>query len=244
MFNIRKILAAIITTGLVCFASALFVTSFTSMGLFTFGEPIFFTACLLLEPFESAFVGGVGFSSASLLLGYPHYALASLMIKSLAGFTISKTKILKNRIVNLASSLILALLFGLVGVLKFSGEIYLGYTKTFFLGERILEFEGLWAQSIYIPSWCWIAASAIIIIIIMLMEFKEVGRGEWAGAPLLSGCLLIVLGYLLYEALIMPAIFNVKVDAIANISVNGGQSILAATIAMVAGKIIQPLRQG
>lgn len=241
----RETLEVIITAALVCLASALFVTSFSSMGLFTLGEPVFFTACLLLGPYESAFVGGVGFSFASLLLGYPHYVLASLMIKSLAGFIISKaSETLKSRIANLASSLILASLFGLVGMLKFSGEIYFGCTRTFFLGERILEFGGLWAQSLYMPYWCWIAASAIIILAIIFTEFRERGHSGWKGAPLLSGCLMIVLSYYLYEALIMPAIFNVKVDAVANISVNAGQSILAATVAMVVDKIIQLLRQG
>lgn len=236
-------MAVIIATVFACFASALFVTSFTSIGLFTFGELAFFISCLLLSPYASAFVGGIGLSSASLLLGYPHYALASLTIKSIAGFTISKAlKTLKSRTVNFASSLILALLFGLMGVLKFSGEIYFGYTNTFFLGERVLEFGGLWAQSLYLPSWGWIAASAIIIIIIIFTELKKAGCSEWAGAPLLGGCFIIVLGYLLYEALAMPVIFNVKVDAIANISVNAGQSILAATAAMVIGKIIHLLR--
>jgi len=244
LFNVRKILMAIIFAWLVGFASALFVTSFTSTGLFAFGEPIFFIACLLLDPYASAFVGGIGFSLASILLGYPHYVLASLMIKSLAGFAISKvSKLLKNRTVNFVASLVLVLLFGLVGALKFSGEIYLGYTTVFFLGERVLEFEGLRAYGLYLPYWSWIVVSAAIVFIMTLTEFKKIGRSEWAGVSLLIGCFLIIMGYLLYEAVIMPAIFGVKVDAVANISVNAGQSILGATIAMLLSKIIQLIRK-
>lgn len=240
----KDIAVAIIASGLVCFASALFITSFTSIGLFTLGEPVFFTSCLLLSPYSSAFIGGVGFSLASFLLGYPHYVPASLMIKSIAGFTISTlSKRVKKRVVDVTSSLILAILFGLIGAFKFSGEIYFGYTTIFFLGERVLEHNGLWAQGVYLPSVIWFLMSLALIIAIILSEYRGVKGIKWFGASLLSGCILIVFSYLVYEMFIMPAVFNVKVDAVANISVNAGQSILAAAIAMIAGSVIQLLKQ-
>ncbi|MEM1756925.1 MAG: ECF transporter S component, partial [Candidatus Bathyarchaeia archaeon] len=240
LYRMREIVEIIIASGLVCLASMLFVTSFTSMGLFTFGEPLFFISCLLLGPYSSAFIGGVGFSLASFLLGYPHYVLASLMIKSAAGFVVSTlSKRIKNRFVDITSSLILAILFGLVGAFKFSGEIYFGYTTAFFLGERVLEHNGLWAQKVYLPDVAWFLMSLALISAIILSEYKGVRGNKWFGASLLSGCILIVLSYLLYEVFIMPTVFNVTVDAISNVSVNAGQSILAATIAMVVGKLIR-----
>lgn len=240
--NIKMIATTITFTLIVCFAFRLFIYAPGSMGLFSMGEPIFFLSALLLGPFAGAFVGGVGFAIAVLLLGYPHYVIAALIVNALAGFIVGKLNRHEpsmHRFLSLASILLLIVIFGLVGVTIYSGEIYLGYVKTFFLGEEVLKFGGLYAYGIYVPEWFWIIASIIIAFYILLLDFKKIRSYRWTGFSLLSGCLIIVSGYFLYETFLMPDLFNIEVSAVANIPINVGHSILSATIAFLLNRIMQ-----
>lgn len=239
--NTRKFVMVIVLTLLACFSSVIFIFVPSSKGLISIGEPIFFLSALLFGPFAGAFVGGVGFALADLLLGYPHYIIAALAVKASAGFMVGKVNRYGTstyRSLSVTSNLILILLFALVGVTLYSGNIYFGYIKTFFLGEEILKFDGLEVRSGYIPEWFWVVVS-IIIAFFMFRSSKDMHNYRWTGVSLLSGCLIIVFGYFLYENFVMPQIFRVKVDALANVYTHAGESILSATIALVLNKIIR-----
>lgn len=228
-------------TLLVGFSSGIFIFAPNSKGLITMGEILFFLSALLFEPLVGAFVGGVGFALADSLLGYPHYAVASLIFKASAGFIVGKLNKHKAPIpkfFSIASSLLLILLFTLAGIIIYSGRIYLGFVKTFFLGEEVLKFGGLEICVGYFPEGFWIIASIIITLLIFLRNL-DMHDYRWTSVSLLSGCFTIVTGYFLYEALIMPQIFTVKVDAVANVFTRGGESILSATTAFLLNKIIR-----
>jgi len=239
--SIRKFVMIIVFTFFVCFSSGIFIFVPSSKGLISIGEPIFFLSALLFGPSAGAFVGGMGFALADLLLGYPHYIIAALAVKASAGFVMGKVNRYGasiNRFFSTALSLLLILLFALVGVIIYSGDIYLGYVKTFFLGEEVLKFGGLEVYSGYIPEWFWVIASIIIAFFIFRGCSKDMRDYGWTGVSLLSGCLIIVFGYFLYETFILPQIFKVEVDAVANFYIHAGESILSATIAFMLNKLI------
>ncbi len=81
--------------------------------------------------------------------------------------------------------------------------------------------------------------SLIIVFFIFWRSSKNMHEYRWAGVSLLSGCLIIVFGYFLYETFILHQIFGVKVDAVANFYTHAGESILSATIAFLLNKIIR-----
>ncbi|MEM2911733.1 MAG: ECF transporter S component [Candidatus Bathyarchaeia archaeon] len=237
----REFVMITVFTLFVCFLSIIFIFIPSSKGLFIIGEPLFFLSALLFGPFAGAFVGGVGFALADLLLGYPHYIIAALAVKASAGFIVGKVNrcgAYIHRFFSIASDLLLISLFMLVGITIYSGDIYFGYIKTFFLGEEVLKSDGLEVYKGYIPNWFWVIASIIITFFIFWKNSKDAHNHKWTGVSLLSGCLIIVFGYFIHETFILPQIFGVKVDAVANFYTRAGESILSATIAFLINKII------
>jgi len=75
-----------ISTALVAVATIVF--SFyvpQTKGFFNIGETMVFTTAILFGPVIGAFAGGVGSMLADILLGYPYYAPATLLIKATEG---------------------------------------------------------------------------------------------------------------------------------------------------------------
>ncbi len=88
--RVRRFVTIAVFALLVCFSSGIFIFVPSSKGLISIGEPVFFLSALLLGPFAGAFVDGVRFALADLLLGYPHYIIAALAVKASAGFIVRK----------------------------------------------------------------------------------------------------------------------------------------------------------
>lgn len=57
-------------------------------GYIHLGDAAIFIAAVVLRPFEAAFAAGMGSMSADIISGYPHWALPTLIIKSLMGFVV------------------------------------------------------------------------------------------------------------------------------------------------------------
>lgn len=88
-FSPFTVAVAAVFTAFVCVATMLFSIYVPSTeGFFNIGESMVFLSALLFGPFVGAFAGGVGSSLADLLLGYPHYAPATLVIKAREGYVV------------------------------------------------------------------------------------------------------------------------------------------------------------
>ena len=73
-------------TSLVAVATMVFSIYVPSTrGFFNIGETMIFITALLFGPLIGSFAGGVGSMVADILLGYPHYAPATLVIKACEG---------------------------------------------------------------------------------------------------------------------------------------------------------------
>jgi uncharacterized membrane protein len=236
VFRLKKILATLASIITFLFTSRLSFFTSNFLGLFTFSEPLFLLSALLLGPNEGAIVGGVGFALSNFLLGYPHYIMAAITVNSITGFLVGKTnqsKNLSHPLIGALSTSTLISSFTLVGTIIYSGEAYIGYTKDLFLGEEIMKFGGLYAYRLYFPPWLWIVAGALTVLISFLVSFKKSPKYLWASTALLVGCLTTILGYFLYETLLLPTLFKIKVDAITNLIVNLGHSVISANISIL-----------
>ena len=73
-------------TALVCVVTMIFSIYIpATQGFFNVGESMVFLSAILFGPFVGAFAGGFGSMLADLLLGYPHYAPATLIVKACEG---------------------------------------------------------------------------------------------------------------------------------------------------------------
>lgn len=222
--------------ALVCIATmGLSVYIPSTRGYFNLGEIMVYASALLFGPMVGALAGGVGSMLADLLLGYYHYAPATLLIKALEGFAVG---LLGRRMGALAESkggrrwgafaaaigILLGALIGLVGLLYYSGraEIYSG----------IAGQNPILATSIPSEFWLGLAGVASILIAAIALA-REPGLGL-AIAPCLAGGSLMVLGYFLYEQ------FFLGVLAIAEVPINVGQMAIGA---MGAAPIVKAMRR-
>ncbi|MEM3590438.1 MAG: ECF transporter S component [Candidatus Bathyarchaeia archaeon] len=233
----RQLSIACAFAALVCIATMGFSVYIPSTrGYFNLGETMVYASALLFGPMVGALAGGVGSMLADLLLGYYHYAPATLLIKALEGLVVG---LLGRRIGALAKSadgrrwrplaatigILLGALIGLIGPLYYSGhaELYSGIAS---------------AQSpisaILIPPEFWLGLGGLASLsMIAIALAREPGLGLEI-APCLAGGSLMVLGYFLYEQLFLGVL------ALAEVPINVGQMAIGA---MAAAPIARAIRR-
>lgn len=228
-----KVAVAAIFTALVCAATMLFsVYVPATHGFFNVGESMVFLSALLFGPFVGAFAGGVGSSLADLLLGFPHYAPATLIIKGCEGAVVG---LLKRRNPRFSSNLqwrSLTIMLGLA-----AGSILGGVGAAYYSGQAELTL-GTSTFSLHIPVEFWLVMGAIVAISIAatgLLLDPEIG---WTVFSVVAGGLCMVLGYFLYEWLLLYPLFRVEAVALAEVPLNIGQMIIGAMVAIPISKVL------
>ena len=220
-------------TALVCVVTMIFsIYVPATEGFFNIGESMVFLSALLFGPFVGAFAGGVGSMLADLLLGFPHYAPATLIIKACEGAVVGALKKgnpkLSSRLhwkfFTLILGIIIGFLLGWVGMVRYSGEVQL----TLGLGLFVL----------YVPAEFWIFLGVITALSIAALGFLADPEFGWTVFSVISGGFIMVLGYFLYQLFVIYPLFNIEVVAIAEIPVNIGQMIIGAIVALPIAKIV------
>lgn len=200
-------------------------------GFFNIGETMVYVSAFLFGPFVGAFSGGVGSALADILLGYPHYAPATLIIKACEGGVVgalSRKKIkfssrIQWKIFTLAVGLVAGTLLGSVGSIYYSGsvDLYLGIpppvtpTLTFF-----------------VPEILWYALGVLVLLLVALMGFAFEPEFGWLVFSALVGGLIMVAGYFIYQQFFLGILFNIYVIAPAEIPINIGQMIVGLIISI------------
>jgi len=184
---------------------------------------VYITA-LLFGPLIGAFAGGVGSMFADLLLGYPQFAPATLIIKACEGGIVGflgrkRLKFgskLQWKAFTFAVGLITGVLLGGIGSLYYSGpvEFYLGY-----LPENPTSI-------LFIPPMFWYSIGALVVLLIALTGFVFEPEFGWLILTILVGGLEMITGYFLYEQ------FFLGVAAIAEIPVNIGQMTVGLVVSV------------
>lgn len=225
--------ATTIFTAFVCVATIIFSVYVPSTeGFFNIGESMVFLSALLFGPYVSAFSGGVGSMLADLILGYPHYAPATLVIKAcegfVVGFLVRHNPRLRSRMQWKAFTVLLGVLIGFllaaVGSTYYRGEIELTLGFTTFM--------------VSLPREVWIILGVLAAFLISLVGFVTDPQFGWTIFSVIVGGLIMVLGYFTYQMFIIGWLFNIQVIAIAEIPINIGQMTIGALIALPTAKMI------
>ncbi len=220
-------------TALVCVATIIFSIYIPATeGFFNVGESMVFLSALLFGPFVGAFAGGVGAALADLLLGFPHYAPATIIVKACEGAVVGA---LKKRNPKLSSKLDWKFFTVILGVV--AGFLLGWIGTTYFSGEAELTL-GTGSFMLYVPAEFWLFLGGITAFSIGALGFLADPEFGWTVFSVLTGGFIMVLGYFLYQFFLIGPLFNIEVVAIVEIPVNIGQMIIGATIALPIAKII------
>ncbi|MFX1562504.1 MAG: ECF transporter S component [Promethearchaeota archaeon] len=200
-------------------------------GYFNLGEVGVYIAALLFGPIIGAIAGGIGSMLADILLGYPHYALATLIIKGLEGFAVGylsqkfRGRFAKHQLLYLSIFIGLGLAFGLaiIGWLRFSGELYLSGGP---------ETGAWWLTFIIIPSYVWFILAIYIGASTILIAYKYEPEAAWNATAMLIGGFLMITGYFLYQQLVLLPIFSLPVVPLVELPANLMQSIIGIMVAL------------
>jgi len=222
-----------ISTALVCIVTMIFsIYVPATEGFFNIGESMVFLSALLFGPFVGAFAGGVGATLADLLLGYPHYAPATIIVKACEGAVVG---VLKKRNAQFSSRLDWKFFTAVLGIIA---GFLLGWVgMTYFSGEAELTL-GTASFMLYVPAEFWLLLGVITIFSIAALGFLVDPEFGWTIFSVISGGFIMVLGYFLYQLFLIGPLFNIEVVAIAELPVNIGQMIIGAIVALPIAKVI------
>jgi uncharacterized membrane protein len=229
----RSLAVTAVFTALVCVVTILFsIYVPATEGFFNIGESMVFLSALLFGPFVGAFAGGVGSMLADLILGYPHYAPATLIIKACEGAVVGTLKS-KNpkfctkiqwKFLTVALGIVAGFLLGWVGTTRYSGEVELT------LGWGTFAF--------YVPPEVWITLGIITVLAISALGILTDPEFGWTIFSVITGGFVMVLGYFLYQMFLIYPLFKIEVVAITEIPVNIGQMLVGLIIAIPVAKIV------
>lgn len=221
-------------TALVCIATmmmSMYVPG--TKGFFNVGETMVYLSALLFGPAVGAFAGGVGSMLADLLLGYPIYAPATLVIKACEGAVVGMlvkrnpkfSSIIQWRYFTLILGAATGLLLGWIGTFYYSGEVEL------YIGSGVLTLN--------IPKMFWVLLSVVLASAITALGFKTDPEFGWTVFSVITGGFIMVSGYFIYQQFFIGPLFNIEVIALAEIPINIGQMTIGATVALPIAKIVQ-----
>jgi len=220
-------------TALVCVATMIFSIYIpATKGFFNIGESMVFLSALFFGPFIGAFAGGVGAALADLLLGFPHYAPATIIVKACEGAVVGA---LKKRNPKFSSRLNWKFFTAILGIIA---GLLLGWVGTaYFSGEAELTL-GTGSFMLYVPAEFWLFLGGITAFSIITLGFLTDPEFGWTVFSVITGGFIMVLGYFLYQLFLIGPLFNIEVVAIVEIPVNIGQMIIGAAVALPITKII------
>ena len=227
-----------VSTSLVCIATMVFSVYVPhTRGFFNIGETMIYTTALIFGPFIGSFAGGVGSMLADVLLGYPYYAPATLVIKACEGLIVGilgrkrpkfSSKLLWKAF-TFSVGLVAGVLLSSIGSLYYSGavELYVGIPPP--LSPNIV---------FAIPSVFWYSLGALLVLLITLTGFVLEPEFGWLFLATLVGGTAMVTGYFLYQQFLLFPLFGIEVLAAAEIPVNIGQMVIGTAVAIPVVKIV------
>jgi len=220
-------------TALVCVATMIFSIYIPATeGFFNIGESMVFLSALFFGPFVGAFAGGVGAALADLLLGFPHYAPATIIVKACEGAVVGA---LKKRNPKFSSRLDWKFFTAILGII--AGLLLSWVGTAYFSGEAELTL-GTSSFMLYVPAEFWLFLGGITAFSIVALGFLTDPEFGWTVFSVITGGFIMVLGYFLYQLFLIGPLFNIQVVAIVEIPVNIGQMIIGAAVALPIAKII------
>lgn len=221
-FGLRELSILAIFTGVVCVATLVLKIDIPlTYGFFNVGDSMVYVAALLFGPIIGGIAGGVGSSLADVLLGALWYAPGTLVIKGVEGLIVGYLgyKIRPKIGPSSAKWDALGVFFGIgLG----ATAVYLGFTY----------YIGIFGNFV-IEKLFWVAIALLLGVFIVYFGLRHGPRLNWQIVSVLCGGVEMVLGYYLYETLILPYIVpQWEIIAIAEVPFNIGQAVIGLMIAL------------
>ena len=210
---------------------SLFVHVPATNGYFNLGETAIYVAALVFGPFAGAIAGGIGAAIADMIL-MPIFAPGTLIIKGVEGAIVGflgkklTTRTSKStwRICTTVLGIVIGILLATTGAVYYSGNIdlYFGIPQ-----------PSTPTATIFIPSEFWYILGGVTALLIVFASFKVEPQLGWTIFSTMLGGLTMVLGYFLYERLILG-----DVAAVFEIPVNIGQMLIGLIVAIPIVKFV------
>lgn len=227
-----KLTAAIVFATLVCVVTLSFTVSVpVTGGYFNLGEPVIYVAALVFGPLVGAFAGGVGAAIADIVVA-PPFAPGTLIIKgiegALVGFLgkklVTQTSKSSWRVYTILLGIGIGILLAATGAFYYSGnvDLYLGIppppTPT---------------VTIFVPAEFWYTLGGAASLLIIFASVKVEPRLGWTIFSTMIGGLAMVVGYFLYEQVVLG-----KIGAIFEVPVNIGQMLIGLIVAIPVARFV------
>jgi uncharacterized membrane protein len=229
LVNSRTLASAAVFTAFVAAATMAFSLSIpVTSGYFNIGEIMVYTAALLMGPYVGAFAGGVGSMLSDLSLGFANFAPGTLVIKGIEGFVVGylSNRALSNlprsawRGTTIVLGAVVAGLVGWLGISFLSG----GYQLS--LGFPVGPQANV---SFSVPSLFWVVVAALALVSIVAVGFRAEEKLGWTVLSVLAGGSEMVLGYFLYESVVLQLGF---VSAAGEVPFNITQAVVGLLVAV------------
>lgn len=220
-FSLKALSILAIFTGVVCVATLVLKIDIPlTYGFFNVGDSMVYVTALLFGPIIGGIAGGVGSSLADILLGAPWYAPGTLVIKGIEGLIVGYLgRKIHPKVQTAAKWEAMGVFFG-VGL--GATTCYLGFTY----------YIGIFGNFV-IEKLFWVVTATLLGVFIVYFGVSHGPRLNWQILSVLCGGVEMVLGYYLYETLILPHIVpQWQIIAIAEVPFNIGQAIIGLMIAI------------
>jgi len=217
--SLIAVFAALVTIATVSFSASVPATR----GYFNIGETAIYVSALLFGASVGGLSAGIGSMIADLALGYTLFAPATLIIKGIEGAIVGhlgkRREVLSHRLGRLLAG-VTAIALGTI-ILAVGSSYYTGSVEfTLASPANPISFK------VDVPSMFWIGLAFTTAVTVLHVSLKYDPSLNLEVIAVLTGGAEMVIGYFLYEQLVLG------VAAIVEIPINIGQMTIGAVVAI------------
>jgi len=227
-FGLKDLSILAMFTAVVCVATVILKIDIPAThGFFNVGDSMVYVTALLFGPLIGGIAGGLGSSFADLLLGAPWYAPGTLVIKGVEGLIVGY---LGHKVrPRIEASTKWEVFSSFLGVSLGAIVCYLGLTY----------YIGIFGNFVIEKSF-WVVVATVLGIFIAYFGINGRSMVNWQIVSIICGGIAMIIGYYLYETLLLPLIVppEWKIIAIVEVPFNIGQALIGLIIAMPIVKTV------
>jgi uncharacterized membrane protein len=221
-----KLTAAIVFAAMVCVVTLAFTLSVpVTGGYFNLGETVIYVAALVFGPFVGAIAGGVGAAIADVIVA-PPFALGTLVIKSIEGALVGFLGKKLTRQTSKSTWKIYTTLLGIViGILlAATGAVYYSGNVDLYIGIPPPQTPSV---TFFVPAEFWYIIGSVAALLIISVSLRVEPELGWTILSTIIGGLAMVIGYFLYEQIVLG-----KIGAVFEMPINIGQMLIGLIVAI------------